>query len=117
MGITETVPPSACCTYELVCGSSNTLIVGESSEVKLLLYFLEPVIGYQRVRVGAIIGGWPYLQKSFQLPLEVILLTSLATVCSIYKSCKKLGLLRHRLCHGRWWWWRNVLLIKRRGVL
>ena len=59
MGITETVPLGACCTCELVCGSSNTLIVGESSEVKLLLYFLEPVIGYQRVRVGAIIGGWP----------------------------------------------------------
>jgi hypothetical protein len=42
-----------------VCGSSNTLIVGECSEIKLLLHFLKPVIGYQRVRVGAIIGRWP----------------------------------------------------------
>ena len=96
--VSETIPPSACCTCELVCGSSNTLIVGESSEVKLLLHLLEPVIGYKRVRVGAIIGGWPQLQKSFQLPLEVILLTSLATVCSINKGCKKLGLLRHHFC-------------------
>ena len=69
MRITETVPLGACCTYELVGGSSDTLIVGESSEVKLLLHFLDPVIGYKRVRVGAIIGGWPQLQKSFQLPL------------------------------------------------
>ena len=59
MGITETVPPGACCTCELVCGSSNTLIVGESSEVKLLLHLLEPVIGHKRVRIGAIIGRWP----------------------------------------------------------
>jgi hypothetical protein len=42
-----------------VYGCSNTLIVGESSEVKLLLHLLEPVIGYKRVRVGAIIGRWP----------------------------------------------------------
>ena len=59
MGITKTVPLGACYTCELVCGSSNTLIVGESGEVKLLLHLLEPVIGYKRVRVGAIIGGWP----------------------------------------------------------
>jgi hypothetical protein len=59
MGVTETVPLGACCTCELVCGSSYTLIVGESSEVKLLLHFLKPVIGYQRVRVEAIIGRWP----------------------------------------------------------
>jgi hypothetical protein len=59
MGVTETIPPGVCCTYELVCGNSNTLIVGESSEVKLLLHFLKPVISYKRVRVGAIIGRWP----------------------------------------------------------
>jgi hypothetical protein len=59
MGITETVPPGVCCTYELVCAYSNTLIVGESSEVKLLLHLLEPVIGYKQVRVGAIIGRRP----------------------------------------------------------
>ena len=59
MGIAETVPPGACCTCELVCGSSNTLIIGESGEVKLLLHLLEPVIGYKRVRIGAIIGRWP----------------------------------------------------------
>ena len=59
MGVTETVPPGACYTCELVCGSSNTLIVGKSGEIKLLLYLLEPVIGYKRVRVGAIIGRWP----------------------------------------------------------
>jgi hypothetical protein len=59
MGVIETVPLGTCCTYELVCGSSNTLIVGEHSEIKLLLHFLKPVIGYQRVRVGAIIGRCP----------------------------------------------------------
>jgi hypothetical protein len=59
MGITETVPPSACCTCELVCGSSNTLIICESGEVKLLLYLLELVIGHKRVRISAIIGRWP----------------------------------------------------------
>ena len=64
MGITETIPPGACCTCELVCGSSNTLIVGEGGEVELLFHLLEPVIGYKRVRVGAIIGRWPQLQKS-----------------------------------------------------
>ena len=116
MGITETVPLGTCCTYELVCGSSNTLIIGEGGEVELLFHLLEPIIGYKRVRVGAIIGRWPQLQKSHQLPLEVILLTSLATVCSIYKSCKKLGLLRHHLYQVRWWWWQNVLL-RRWGIL
>ena len=57
MGIIETVPLGTCCTCELVCGCSDTLIVSESSEVKLLLHLLEPVIGHKRVRVGAIIVG------------------------------------------------------------
>jgi hypothetical protein len=59
MGITETIPPGVCCTCELVCSCFDTLIVGEGSEVKLLLHLLEPVISYERVRVGAIIGRWP----------------------------------------------------------
>jgi hypothetical protein len=59
MGITEIVPPGTCCTYELVCGSSNTLNVCESGEVKLLLYLLEPVIDHKRVKISAIIGRWP----------------------------------------------------------
>jgi hypothetical protein len=49
--------------------------------------------------------------------LEIILLTSLVTVCSFNKSCQKLGLLRHHFRQVRWWWRQNVLLNRWRGIL
>jgi hypothetical protein len=49
--------------------------------------------------------------------LEIILLTSLAMICSFNKSWKELGLLCHHFYQVRWWRWRIVLLNRWWGIL
>jgi hypothetical protein len=78
VGVAVAVPPSACSARELVSGDPNTLLVGASGQVEFLLHLSKPVLGSDGIAVGTIEGRGPELEKALQLPLEVVLLTSMA---------------------------------------
>jgi hypothetical protein len=61
-----------------VSGDSHTLLISAGSEVQLLLDLPQPVLGGDGIIVGVVEGRGPQLEKTLQLPLEVIRLPSMA---------------------------------------
>jgi hypothetical protein len=80
-----------------VSGDSHTLLISAGGEVQLLLDLPQLVLGGDGVIVGIVEGRGSQLEKTLQLPLEVIWLTPMAEKHSLSQCLQKTGLAVHHL--------------------
>jgi hypothetical protein len=106
VGVTVAVPLGACSASELVGGYPHALLVSAGGEIQLIFYLTEPVLGGDGVIVGGVESRRPQLEKTLQLPLEVIGRTPVAVKHPLSQCLQEAGLAVHHL-RQLWWWWRR----------
>jgi hypothetical protein len=89
-----------------VGGYPHALLVSAGGEVQLVFHLTELVLSGDGFIIDGVESRRPQLEKTLQLPLEVIGRNPVAMKHSLSQCLQEAGLAVHHL-RQLWWWWRR----------